>query len=61
VDGPIVSIVGRVPGGGGCDGDTNVCIDIPYDVRAKGDPCVWHGWFRIRFMRGKTRGSRFLI
>jgi hypothetical protein len=40
VDGPIVSRAGRVPGGGGCDGDTNVCIDIPYDVRAKGDPFV---------------------
>jgi hypothetical protein len=29
-----------VPGGGGYDGDTNVCIDIPYDGWAKGDPFV---------------------
>jgi hypothetical protein len=32
-----VSKPGRVPGGS-CDGDTNVCIDIPYDGWAKGDP-----------------------
>jgi hypothetical protein len=30
----------RVPGGGGCDGDTNVCIGTPYDGWAKGDPLV---------------------
>jgi hypothetical protein len=29
-----------VPGGNGCDGYTNVCIDIPYDGWAKGDPYV---------------------
>jgi hypothetical protein len=31
VDGSIVSRVDRMPGSGGCDGDTNVCIGIPYD------------------------------
>jgi hypothetical protein len=30
----------RVPGGGGCDGDTNMYIGIPYDGWAKGDPFV---------------------
>jgi hypothetical protein len=35
-----VSKAGRVPGGVGCDGDTNVCIGIQYDGWAKGDPFV---------------------
>jgi hypothetical protein len=34
-----MSRAGHVPGGG-CDGDTNVCIGISYDGWAKGDPFV---------------------
>jgi hypothetical protein len=34
-----MSRAGHVPGGG-CDGDTNVCISISYDGWAKGDPFV---------------------
>jgi hypothetical protein len=29
-----------VPGGDGCYDDTNVCIGMPYDGWAKGDPFV---------------------
>jgi hypothetical protein len=29
-----------VPGGDGCDDDTNVCISMPYNGWAKGDPFV---------------------
>jgi hypothetical protein len=29
-----------VPGDDDCDDDTNVCIDMPYDGWAKGDPIV---------------------
>jgi hypothetical protein len=29
-----------VPSGCGCDGDTKVCIDIPYDDWVKGDPFI---------------------
>ena len=35
-----MSKAGRVPGGGGYNGDTNVCISIPYDGWAKGDSFV---------------------
>jgi hypothetical protein len=30
----------HVPSGGSCDDDMNVCIGIPYDGWAKGDPFV---------------------
>jgi hypothetical protein len=35
-----MSKTGCVPGNSGCDGDTNVCISVPYDGWAKGDPFI---------------------
>ena len=38
--GPTLSRAGRVPGGSGCDDDTNACIGMPYDGWAKGDTFI---------------------
>jgi hypothetical protein len=50
--------------GGGCDGDTNVCIGISYDGWAKGDPFVADVFGTGGFVWIQARenyGSRVLI